>query len=181
MIKIILLTSLTILNTFSSKGQDWHKQNILNLATVEFPNKPEYVDTLGVKAYRYVTDSAIYLIEILDLSKQNGLNFKQDGLQVFYNSVINGIIERSSGNLIRKDSFEISGLKGVEFEMTYTANPSLPNLHFYKIIFNNLNLIIYTFWTYSERRDQTEADRYKFFNSINPNLKESGIKQYTID
>jgi hypothetical protein len=59
MTKIILLTSFTILNTFFSKGQDWHKQNILNLATVEFPNKPDYVDTLGVKAYRYVTDSAI--------------------------------------------------------------------------------------------------------------------------
>jgi hypothetical protein len=181
MTKIILLTSLTILNTFFSKGQDWHKQNILNLATVEFPNKPDYVDTLGVKAYRYVTDSAIYLIEIFDLSKYNGLNLKQDSLEVFYNSVISGIIERSSGNLIRKGSFEISGLKGVELEMAYTANPSLPNLHFYKIIFNNLTLVVYTFWTYSEKRGQTETDRYKFFNSINPNLKESGIKQYTID
>jgi hypothetical protein len=65
--------------------------------------------------------------------------------------------------------------------MAYTANPSLPNLHFYKIIFNNLTLVVYTFWTYSEKRGQTETDRYKFFNSINPNLKESGIKQYTID
>lgn len=162
---------------FCSFGQSTYKQNILNIATIDFPEKPDFIDTLGLKMYDYSDENAQFILMIRDLSSQPDLSFQEDDLEKFYSNTIAGIIDASEGKILNKKVFELDGLKGVEIEFISNSNPSLPDLRFEKILFVNNLFIAVDFVTNSVDSMITKNKKDQYFQSFILTAKKSTLKQ----
>ncbi len=58
--KKTLCSILLLLGVLQLFGQTGYKQNIAELISLSFPQKPEVLDTLGQKTYQFADSSAIY-------------------------------------------------------------------------------------------------------------------------
>lgn len=161
-------------------AQGGYKQDLNNLISVNFPAKPESMDTLGQKIYKFTDSDAFYMALVKEHSVED-LLISTNKLSEFYDGTINGVLGASKGRLISKKAFTVAGLKGVEIEYVTTANPALPDLRFNRMLLINNTFISLNCLTLSKNKQATEAVRKHFFNSIALIAKETDLKQGTDD
>lgn len=178
--KLPILTVVFISISFFLYGQDSYKQNLESFATINFPSKPDFVDTLGQKAYKYSDEDAIYYILIFDSSMQKDFQLNEGRLDEFYNGYVNGVIKASNGKLVSKNMFDINGVRGVEIEYNSISNPNLPDLGFQKVLFFNRTIITVNFLTLSKNKLSTQNKRNKYFDSFVVTIDKEKIKQFTV-
>lgn len=147
-------------------AQNPYKQNLLDLATIDFPAKPVSTEAAGQEVLHYADSAAHYLIVIQDLSNKRGFEINDGSLNEFYKGTIIGTLKTAGGKLISKKDFEIQGMKGLDIVYTATSNPKLPDLRFKRIILLNNRLFSIDFWTYSAKEKETQTVREKFFSSF---------------
>lgn len=161
-------------------GQVWVKQNLSNLATINFPAQPNFIDTLGERIFIYNADSAHYFISFKGFTRHDNLQLRENELDTFYYGFIKGVLGKANGKLLSQKPFITDGLKGIEIEYISTINPNLTSPRFARAIFFNNIIFFYNFWTSSGNKEQTEIDRNKFLNSFTVTADKSTLKQYTI-
>jgi len=180
MYKFLLVTFLSLSAPFLVKAQKApNKQSIASFATVQFPEKPTVLDTLGVRTFHYADSLADYIVTVKDMTEMKGFQLKFENLDEFYNGITKGTLEASKGTLTSQKPFTIAGLKGSELIYT-TPNPDLPNLGFKRMLFVEGLAISIDFITYSEDEQQTKASRETFFNSLSFTGDPKLLKQETI-
>lgn len=162
--KKTLTTILLLFGVFQLFGQTGYKQNIADLISITFPQKPALNDTLGHTVFQYADSTVIYMALYRKIDP-NDLLFKKDELPKFYDGMIEGIMGAAKGKLISKKSFEINGLKGVDIEFTST-DPDLPDLRFMRLLLINNTIITTHILTQSENKQAAEVAKSKFINSI---------------
>src|SRR5688500_12103228 len=136
-----ILVIVLLISTFLPSFSQVFKQSIDSIATIDFPGKPDFSDTMGYRIYNFATETEHYLLSIRDLSTISSFHLKDEDLLDFYNSAIRGILDGAEGKLITKSNFVVSGLKAAEVEFISISNPSLPDLRFWRLIFVNKKLI----------------------------------------
>jgi len=161
-----LLLCIFILSAISSNSQNWIRQNTYATTSIEFPGLPERVDTMGMSSYRYITDSALYIVQIRGIRGSNILSQHSDSLPAFYHGVIEGIIERSNGTLIESKEFQINGFIGVEIKVGGISLSPMPDLQYARLIIKDDIFFYYTFWTSSQNDSILQSQRLRYFNSI---------------
>ncbi|WP_316812603.1 hypothetical protein [Pedobacter heparinus] len=169
-----ILLLFVVLQLFAQNPQ---KQNLANLATITFPQKPETLDTLGHSMTQFIDSAAIYSTITRELDADQLLQVHSKKLPEFYDSTINGFLDAAQGKLISKKPFEIDGLKGIEIEFVATSNPNLPDLRFARFILLNNTLITVNFMTLSENKQATQTDRTQFLNSLTITADKTSLTQ----
>ena len=174
--KQYLLIFLFLFNGYYLFGQNPYKQNIANLVSVTFPEKPSISDTLGNMVTKFIDSTGMYTVINREIDPQQ-LLFKPDKLAEFYDPIIKGYVKGTKGKLIEKKIFEVQGFKGIEIETVASPNPNLPDLRYARMILLNNTLITINFWTLSENKQATETARKQFFNSLTINADQTTITQ----
>ena len=172
-----LCTILLLFSAIFVFAQNPYKQNLADLATINFPQKPEILDTLGNNSAQVIDSTAIYAASTGELDSDQLLQIHSDKLSEFYDGIIRGFLDAAQGKLISKKPFEIDGLKGVEIEFIATANPNLPNLRFARFILINNTLITVYFMTSSENKQATQTARTQFLNSLTITADKTSLTQ----
>jgi ABC-type glycerol-3-phosphate transport system permease component len=172
-----LCTILLLFSAIFVFAQNPYKQNLVDLATITFPQKPETLDTLGHNTAQFIDSTAIYSAVTRELDSDRLLQIHSDKLSEFYDGNIQGFLDAAQGKLIIKKTFEMDGLKGVEIEFITTANPNLPDLRFARFILVNNTLITVYFMTSSENRQATQTARTQFLNSLTITADKTSLTQ----
>nr|WP_068892083.1 hypothetical protein [Pedobacter panaciterrae] len=172
-----LCTILLLFSAIFVFAQNPYKQNLVDLATITFPQKPETSDTLGNNSAYIMDSTAIYSTSTRELDSDRLLQIHSDKLSEFYDGTIRGFLDAAQGKLISKKPFEMDGLKGVEIEFIATANPNLPDLRFARFILVNNTLITVYFMTLSENKQATQTARTQFLNSLTITADKTSLTQ----
>jgi hypothetical protein len=161
-----ILFSLALIYVHFLFGQNTYKQKLSDLATIDFPQKPDFRDTLGRKVFSFHGDSASYVALVMDISFDPNYKIKPGKLDEAYNEIINGTLRASKGKLVNKKKIKIDTLDGIEIEYISTSNPNQYDRRFKRIIFFNDKTYTYDYWTFSTLKDLTSHSREIFFNSF---------------
>lgn len=172
-----LCTILLLFSAIFVFAQSPYKQNLVDLATINFPQKPEKFDTLGNNLAQVIDSIAIYSASTRELDSDQLLQIHSDKLSEFYDGNIQGFLDAAQGKIISKKPFELDGLRGVEIEFITTANPNLPDLRFARFILVNNTLITVYFMTWSENKQATQTARTQFLNSLTITADKTSITQ----
>lgn len=178
--KITLLTNALIFSILFSFGQNQYKTDIVKIATIDFPSKPNVIDTLGRKIYSYANENASFLVIVSNYKENDIYELKDGDLSRFYDGVVEGMLKTTKGKLINKKTINIDGLNGIEIEFSSITNPILQDLRFTQILYSDKGVFIINYWANSEKRILTPDERNKFFNSFQFTINKESLKQYTI-
>ena len=160
-------------------AQNIYKQKLSNLATIDFPGKPDFHDTLHQKFFSYRGDSGVYSVTVLDISFDPTFKVKRGKVSEVYDGVIAGTLKATEGTLIDKKKIKLDSLDGLEIEYESTANPNVPDRRFKRVVFFNDRLYNCDFWTSSSLATQTFLSREKFFNSFTVTADKKSLRQDT--
>ena len=172
-----LCTIVLLFSTIFVFAQNPYKQNLVDLATITFPQKPAILDTLGHNSAQVIDSTAIFSTLTRELDSDQLMQIHSDKLSEFYDANIEGFLDAAQGKLISKKPFEMDGLRGVEIEFITTANPNLPDLRFARIILVNNTLITVYFMTWSENKQATQTARTQFLNSLTLTADKTSLTQ----
>jgi hypothetical protein len=165
-------------NIFFSR--DWHKENLVNYATIDFPKKTQLNNSSkGLTQIGYNGGAIFFIVDIEDISNY-GLDVMPDELNNLYNGIIVGFFENPEKKALVKKEFNVSGLTGVEIIYS-TAQTDTPNLRYKRLLFFNGKIFSYEFWTTFADEEKTKDDRDKYFSSFTITLDKSILKQYTTE
>jgi hypothetical protein len=165
-------------NLFSSR-QVWYKENLVNYATLDFPKKPQLINSSrGLTQFGYNEGVNFYIAEIEDISNY-GVDIKPNELNDLYSGIITGFFENPENKALVKKEFNVSGLIGIEIIYSAKAN-NVPNLRYKRLLFFNGKIFSYEFWTTFSDEEKSKEDREKYFNSFTITLDKSILKQFTI-
>jgi len=166
-------------NFFSSK-QEWHKENLVNYATIDFPKRPQInKSSKGLTQIGYNGGAIFFVVDIEDLSNY-GLDVNPNELDNLYDGIMIGFFENPQRKALVKKEFNVSGLRGLEIVYS-TAPTDTPNLRYKRLLFFNGKIFSYEFWTTYADEKKTKDDREKYFNSFTITLDKSILKQYTTE
>jgi hypothetical protein len=160
-------------------GQTIYKQKLSDLASIDFPEKPDFHDTLHQKIFNYNGDSATYMVIVADISFDPTFKVKPGKVNEVYEGVIAGTLKATKGRLINKKRIKIDVLDGVEIEYISNTNPNLPDRRFKRLVFFNDKIFNYDFWTLSSLKIQTNNSREKFFDSFTITADKTSLRQNT--
>jgi hypothetical protein len=165
-------------NLFSS-GQTWHKEYLLNYATIEFPKKPQLIKSSnGLTQIGYNGGINFYIVDIENLSNY-GLDVKPNEVNDLYNGILVGFFEKPDKKALVKKEFSVSNLTGIE--IIYSAEGSnAPDLRYKRLLFFNGKIFSYEFWTTFSNEENSKKDRDRYFDSFTIILNKSILQQYTI-
>jgi hypothetical protein len=153
-------------------SQTVYKQSLFELATIEFPGKPDIIDTLGTHNYRYVSDSALFIVQILPIDDESSKSLEAQELDKIYDGVISGIVERAKGKILMKKNITVNSFRGVDMELKMNLGIDKPDLTSYRLLYLNSSLLNLSFWRYSNINNQSLEDKKNiFFNSLVLNSK----------
>jgi hypothetical protein len=87
-----------------SKAQVGYVQNIAGIATIVFPAKPLFLDTLKQKVYALKVDSLSYSAAIIDPNTLNVGSWESElnELDKVYEGTINAYVRKMKGKLLQK-------------------------------------------------------------------------------
>jgi len=179
LIKSQILTTLIMLANIFSFGQSWYKENLVNYATIEFPNKPQLNETAkGLTQIGYQKNDNYFLVDIEDLSNYGNLEVKITELDNLYKGILIGFFENKEYNLLSQTKFIVQNLTGIEVE--YSSNSkNLPKTRFKRLLFFNGKIFSIEFWTTDLNKEKSKKDKERYFNSLKVTLDKSELKQYT--
>ncbi|WP_431291833.1 hypothetical protein [Pedobacter sp. P26] len=152
-------------------------QTLGDLAAIDFPDKPQTIDTLGQHVHHYSDSSGFYLAGLSDLNK-NGAGFSHNELDSLYSGFIGGTLKTSKGELVSKKPYHLDGLQGYEIKYV-TNNPNLSNLRFKRILFLNSQMLYVDFWTDKDKDEVSKPARERFFNSLKITANKASRQQGT--
>ena len=163
---------------FSSKHTSY-KQNLVDFATIEFPQKPQIkTSTKGVTQIGFTDNTNFYIVDIEDLSNY-GLDIRPDELDDLYKGIIIGFFENPDSQPLLQKKFDLQGLRGLEIIYSSKYNGA-PNLRYKRLLFFNGKIFSYEFWTTISNDEKSQPARDKFFNSFTVTLDKLVLKQYTV-
>ncbi len=174
-----LLFCLLLSTVFFSFGQSTYRQNLGDLATIDFPDQPDKDTVMGQETFAYIDSSAYYIVVIGDYANTNAMQVKEGELDKFYDEVVTGAIKESGGQLVHKKQFETNGQKGVEIEFISATDPNIPDVRFMRFIFVNDKFFALSFFVNSENRAEMLSRKDHFFNSFGFTAEESDLRQFT--
>ncbi len=160
-------------------GQTTYKQQLSDLATIDFPAKPDFHDTAHQRIFNYSGDSASYIVMVIDISSDPSFKIKPGKVNEVYKGFIDGTLKATNGILVNKKNIKIDSLDGVEIEYVSNAHPGLPDRRFKRTVFFNDKIYSYDFWTLTSFKDSTYASRVKFFNSFTVLVDRNKLRQDT--
>ena len=160
-------------------GQTIYHQKLSDFATIDFPAKPDFHDTIHQKIFNYNGDSATYIVMVVDVSFDPTFKVKPGKVNEVYEGFIAGTLKATKGKLINKKGIKIDALDGVEIEYVSNANPNLLDRRFKRIVFFNGKIFNYDFWTLSSLKVQTYNSREKFFDSFKITADKKNLRQDT--
>lgn len=164
--KKVFCLFLLLFNSLFLFAQSPYKQNIADLVSYTFPQKPAVQDTLDTSVAQLIDSLAVYSVLSRALSPDEGLAIQASKLTEYYESFVKGFVKATGGRLISQKPFKIGDFNGVDIEVITTANPDLPDLRFARILFLNNTSITANFMTWSENKAATQPARTQFFNSL---------------
>jgi hypothetical protein len=155
-------------NRHLRQAASWYKQNIIDLATVSFPGKPDSIDNSGMPSYQYVEDSAIYIVQTNKLSTSKVEIINSSIIDTVYSGIITGIIKNLNATLISKRIFELNNKKVLDFDIQI-INPNKPNIATFRVMYYNSTVLSYTFMYFSsDNSSHTSEKKSLYFSSIVP-------------
>ncbi|MGC4034777.1 MAG: hypothetical protein QM764_02375 [Chitinophagaceae bacterium] len=162
----------------SLSAQTSYTQKLSDIASIEFPGKPSYVDTLGQQVLNYTNDSGVYTVIVSDYSFGRSIKIRPGKLNIVYSGFLDGMMKTSGDSLIFKKKININSLEGIEVEFITSSNPDYQYKRFMRMLFVNNKIYNYSFWVSSSLAEQTAMDREKFFNSFKLSAGKEELKQY---
>ena len=176
--------SFLFLTVAALSAQSQVRQNVLSIASIEFPGQPVKLDTLDQIALYDRQDYFTCLVSLIN-SKNNkneslNLKFGEKELDTVYSGVARGVILKTKGKILRMGNTNIHGLKGVEVELAYSAADSSEYFMCQRFLFANDTLIGYSFTCHVEDTAVLAGPRNKFLNSFRVNVDPKTVRQYTL-
>lgn len=178
--RIASLLIVLIYTIQSSFGQNLFRQDLENIATIDFPSKPGVIDTLDKKIFSFYNENDNYRVIVSNYQKNNQFVLKEGKLDEFYNGAINGILKSSKGKLITKKEIVVEGLRAIEVEFTSILNPGFETSGYLRLFYSNKGIITMVFSTPSPVNTSTLEERNKFFDSFQITIDKKYLLQYTI-
>jgi hypothetical protein len=180
--KSLLFFLLSVFAIPALRAQQPYTQNLQGLATIDFPDKPITIDTLGQKIYSYMADSFSCNVMIIDgmnnPDARLNLRFKKTELTKVYEEMLTGSISKIGGRLIKKRSFIIDGLDGVEAAIDFNNYQSDLQITVRYIYLNGYALGL-SFTVMKEAVGQYVSQRDQFLNSFRCTVPINNRKQYS--
>ena len=92
--KLFIIPALFI--TLCAFQQGFFHQTLGSIAEIDFPSKPETMDTLGQQVYHLTDSSYFYLVAIKDMTADVGTNLKPSEIDEVYTGFIEGVLKASN-------------------------------------------------------------------------------------
>jgi hypothetical protein len=161
-----LFTISALLIILCAFQQALYHQKLGKIAAIDFPGKPQAVDTLGQHLHHYTDSSSFfYLAGVSDLEAEPAGGYSKREVDSLYAGYIRGTLTESAGELVSKESFQVNGLQG--FEIKYiTSKPNMSNLRFKRILYLDSEMLYVDFWTDKDKDAVSKSFRERFFNSL---------------
>lgn len=161
----------------ASAGQAWHKQNIDNIAAIEFPHPPVFRDNDSIAQYYAKIDSAVCSIQFRKIPADAMLEDSNDVMR-FYEFILLQSLNISNGQLISRKYIDIAGLKCLEFDISTNKLPKGFDRISYRLACHKSHSFIISFLSYSSREFKDVFVKKYFFDSFTPVFTEATTRSW---
>jgi|GEM_PF-3167019 len=170
---------LFLLLPYSFYGQTSYKQNLIDVAVINFSGKPEILDTLGKKLYNLSAENLQQSVVLSNYAPNDKFELGEGELSRFYDGFISGTLKSTGGKLLYRKDVIIDGMKAVEFEFTISPGKAQTDHGFQRIIYTDKGIFILSYLLMAGERASREKEREIFFNSFQFTIEKQSILQFT--
>lgn len=151
--------------------------HLTDFADVTFPTETEITETGNDKVFVSEDSSAMYMVNVRNLSNRNIPSFNKDELLEFYQGVADGAVNSVNGKLISTEKIELANSIAFDIEYTANSNPNLPNRRFKRIFLFKKHLFNIQYWPITNDENIINLNKSKFYNSFSVSSENSSINQ----
>ncbi|HZY39425.1 MAG TPA: hypothetical protein VFE53_22370 [Mucilaginibacter sp.] len=182
--KISALIIFTFLLPLSAFSQDGYQQDLKQIASITFPEKPKSAEKNSKTIYVVNRNGAIYVATASPVYKDYYGLEKKISPDSLFNKFITASLYYSACHLLYKKAVEMNGLKGMEFGYQTVADPDLSDQNnkvlyfddsqksyrYYQVFYVDNTVITFGYWTRTPLRADDKGLR-AFFNGFKLNRK----------
>lgn len=150
--------------SFAGYSQHVYRQELNQVATINFPDTPKATPTKVGIVYTLADSGRVYLAEASVIRKRFIDFFSDHFNDQLFAGVIEGSLKNTAGKIIYKKSIKVNGLDGIEF--CYSAKiDSTIYYRYHQVFYLNNTLVFYGYWSSDSLRSDDKNLR-SFFRTF---------------
>jgi len=165
-----LITFLILLSCTQLFAQEHpYTLKVDSFATIQLPVKPRETAIKNGSIYSEFVPPYLYYVQVNDLSKVMHFNISStDDPSEFYNGIVKGTLQSTSGRLLNQRNLTIDGLQGFEFE--YEARDKAGLIyHFQRALLIDKKAVVYSIWMKNDLDSSAIQEKQRFFSTFKLN------------